>query len=101
MPTFDPVADLLQFRNRFVEQPHFPEGNAQVVMGLGVFVDYWRAFFQFALQLTKHLREIHAVLCVRRFGASTQRTYWSLAIAERRSSPCCRSVRSRRYIKFI
>ena len=59
MATLDRLAHLLQFSDGFIQQAHLAEGNAQVVMGFGIFVGGSCILFEFVLQLTEHARQVY------------------------------------------
>jgi hypothetical protein len=60
MSAIDGLAGLLQLANGFIEQAHFAEGDAKVVMGFRVFFGGGRAGFEIVFELAEHFREIHA-----------------------------------------
>ena len=41
MPAIDRLAGFLQFADRFIQKSHLAEGNAEIVVGLGIFVRRW------------------------------------------------------------
>ena len=60
MSAIDGLAGLLQLADGFVEQAHFAEGDAKVVVSFGIFFDCGGASFEILFQFAKHFREIDA-----------------------------------------
>ena len=59
MSAINSLAGLLQFANSFVEQTHFAERDAEIVVSLGIFFSGGGAGFEILLQLSKHFREVN------------------------------------------
>ena len=66
MPVIERLAGLLQFSDGLVEQAHFAEGDAEIVMRLGIFVGGGDIGFEILLEFAKHFREIDASLVGKR-----------------------------------
>ena len=84
MSAIDGLAGLLQLANGFIEQAHFAEGDAEVVMGLRILFSGGRAGFKILFQLAEHLGEIDASVFTegRRLGGgwcagNDRRNVWS------------------------
>jgi hypothetical protein len=60
MSAIDGLAGLLQLANGFIEQAHFAEGDAQVVMSFRIFFSGGGAGFEILFELAEHFREIDA-----------------------------------------
>ena len=58
MPAIKRLAGLLEFADGFIEQAHLTEGDAQVVVRLGIFVGSSNIRFEILLEFAKHLGEI-------------------------------------------
>ena len=56
------LADLLQFADSLVEQSHFAEGDAEVVVRFGILVGGSNVFFEILLELAEHVGKIDASL---------------------------------------
>ena len=55
MSAIDGLAGLLQLANGFIEQAHFAERDAEVVMGFGILFSGGGAGFEILFQLAEHL----------------------------------------------
>src|SRR5712691_8401734 len=84
MAMFHSLANLLQLTDGFVEQPHFAEGYAEIVMRLGIFVGGGYVLLEFVLQFPEHLGQIHPRIRadLRRRSRLRQRSYLCGAISE-------------------
>src|ERR1700693_2106118 len=71
MSAVDSLTGLLQLANGFIEQSHFAEGDAEVVVGFRIFFGSRRAGFEVVLELAEHFRKIHAGILAewRRLGS--------------------------------
>ena len=60
MAAIDGLAGLLQLADSFIEQSHFAEGDAEVVVGFGIFFGGGSADFEIVFELAEHFREVDA-----------------------------------------
>ena len=75
MSVIEGLAGLLQFSDGLVEQAHFAEGDAEVVMRFGIFVGGSDVGFEIMFELAKHFGEIDSGVVAKRrsFGGSWSR----------------------------
>ena len=60
MSAIEGLAGLLQFSDGLIEQAHFAESDAEVVMRFGIFVGGGNVGFEIVLEFAKHFGEIDA-----------------------------------------
>ena len=60
MAAIDGLAGFLQLADSFIEQAHFAEGDAEVVVGFGILFGGGSADFEIVFKLAEHFREIDA-----------------------------------------
>src|SRR5579883_316330 len=56
----DGLADFLEFSDGLVEQSHFAEGDAEVVVGFGILFGDRVLFFEFVADLAEHVGQVDA-----------------------------------------
>ena len=75
MSAIEGLASLLEFSDGLVEQSHFAESDAEVVVRLGIFVGGGDIGFEILLEFAKHFGEIDACVFAerRRLGGRSRR----------------------------
>src|SRR5580700_674325 len=83
MPAFDRLAGLLQLADGFIEQAHFAEGDAEVVVGFRILFGGGSSDFEIVFEFAEHFGEIDASILAegrrlgrRRSAGSAGRNLW-------------------------